>query len=173
MKHWTQANTSDFAYSISLDFFTQLEDRIEASGISRKELSTKLQVTPSAVSQTLNNPPDNPHLETLVQYARQLGLKVTIVSYDDDDPDNDKGPIYSGVFEKSWHAMGCPRDLSMFNESGATANATALILPRFAGANHPITDDSSTATQQSDVQVHEEVKNVTGGLYAQKAAAAA
>ncbi|MGA2886133.1 MAG: hypothetical protein ABSE80_13445, partial [Halobacteriota archaeon] len=89
MKHWTQANTSDFAYGISLDFFTQLD----------------------AVSQTLNNPPENPHLETLVQYARPLGRKVAIVLYDDNDPDNDKGPIYSGIFEKAWRALGCPRDL--------------------------------------------------------------
>jgi transcriptional regulator with XRE-family HTH domain len=117
MKHWTQANTSDFAYGISLDFFTQLDDQIEASGISRKDLSAKLQVTPSAVSQTLNNPPENPHLETLVQYARPLGRKVAIVLYDDNDPDNDKGPIYSGIFEKAWRALGCPRDLSIFNES--------------------------------------------------------
>ena len=116
MNHWTQANASDFAYSISLDFFNQLEERIESSGISRKELSEKMEITPSAVSQILNNPPDNPYLETLVQYARPLGLKVAVVVYDDGDPDNDKGPIYSGVFEKTWQAMGCPRDLSMFNE---------------------------------------------------------
>jgi transcriptional regulator with XRE-family HTH domain len=170
MNHWTQANTSDFAYSISLDFFTQLDDRIEESGISRKELSEKLNVTPSAVSQTLNNPPENPHLETLVQYARQLGLKVAIVSYDDDDPDNDKGPIYSGIFEKSWKAMGCPRDLSMFNEHVATANPTALILPFQVRANKPMMDVFGMATKQT--KIHKEVENVTGGQYVQKAAGA-
>jgi len=171
MKHWTQANTSDFAYSISLDFFTQLEDRIEECGISRKELSNKLQVTPSAVSQTLNNPPENPHLETLVQYARQLNSKVAVVLYDDDDPDNDKGPIYSGIFAKAWQAMGCPRDLS--EENGLTANQSVPIFPVCAQVNKVITNDPDTATKQSDVRIYKEVKNVTatGGQLAQRAVA--
>lgn len=115
MSHWTQANTADFAYSVSLDFFTQLEDRIDELGITRKELADKLGVTPSAVSQTLNDPPANPHVETLVQYVRPLGLKVALVTYEDNDPDNDKGPIYAGIFEKAWRSLGCPRDLSMLN----------------------------------------------------------
>jgi transcriptional regulator with XRE-family HTH domain len=172
MNHWTQAN-NDFAYSISLDFFTQLEDRMEESGVSRKELSTKLQVTPSAVSQTLNSPPNNPYLETLIHYARPLGLKVAVVTYDDNDPHNDKGPIYAGIFEKAWRAMGCPRDLSMFNERGATANAAALIVQHHAEANQPMRGDPNTASTQAGVELHKEVENVTGDVYAQKADAAA
>ncbi|MGA9647561.1 MAG: helix-turn-helix transcriptional regulator [Candidatus Korobacteraceae bacterium] len=111
MKHWTQASTGDFAYSISMDFFTQVEDRIDGSGMSRKEFAEKLNVTPSAVSQILNDPPDNPKIESLVKYAHGLGLKVAIVAYDDNDPSNDRGPIFSGIFEESWKRLGSPRDL--------------------------------------------------------------
>jgi transcriptional regulator with XRE-family HTH domain len=167
MNHWTQANTGDFAYSISLDFFTQLDDQIEKSGITRKELADKLEVTPSAVSQTLNTPPENPHLETCVQYARRLGLKVALVAYDDGDPDNDKGPIFSGIFEKAWEALGRPRDLSIFTGSGATANDTNSIVPRFSGGNKPILDEVST--KQLDIKIHTDVKNVMGDSYGQKA----
>jgi transcriptional regulator with XRE-family HTH domain len=114
MKHWTQQSTNSFAYNISLDFFAQLEDRIEELNISRKELAERLGVSAGAVSQMLNSPPENAHIETLARYARSLGLKVAIVAYDDGDPDNDKGPLYSGIFEKSWRAMGCPSDLGAF-----------------------------------------------------------
>lgn len=111
MKHWTQASTGDFAYSISMDFFTQVEDRIDGSGMSRKEFAEKLNVTPSAVSQILNAPPENPKIESLVKYAFGLGLKVAIVAYNDNDPGNDKGPVFSGVFEEAWRRLGSPRDL--------------------------------------------------------------
>lgn len=117
MSHWTQASASDFAYNISMDFFAQLEDQIEKAGLSRKELAAKLDVTPSAVTQILNTPPENPKVETLVQYARGLGLKVAIVAYDDNDPGNDRGPIYSGVFEESWRRLNRPRDLSDVQEA--------------------------------------------------------
>jgi len=111
MKHWTQANTADFAYSISLGFFTQLEDRLEQSPMKRRDYAEKLGVTAGRISQILNNPPDNPQLESLVQYARALGMKVAVVAYDDGDPENDKGPIFSEVFNVSWERIGKPRDL--------------------------------------------------------------
>jgi transcriptional regulator with XRE-family HTH domain len=112
--HWTQKSSEDFAYSLSLDFFTQLEDKLNESPMLRKDFAEKLEVTPGAVSQILNTPPMNPKLESLVRYARTIDLKVSIVVYDDNDHSNDKGPIYSGVFAKCWEKMGCPRDLSMF-----------------------------------------------------------
>jgi transcriptional regulator with XRE-family HTH domain len=176
MKHWTQANTGDFAYSVSLDFFTQLEDHIEESGISRAEIAKKLNVTPSAVSQILNNPPSNPKIESLVKYARELGLKVAIITYDDADPTNEKGPIFSGVFEQSWKAMGCPRDLSSFAEISNLTVAN-LVRPVFVRANELVSDEGRVVTEQPDVKVNEAVKNVVkqdaekfpGGMHGQRA----
>lgn len=111
MSHWTQGGVGDFVYSISLDFFTQLEDRIQGSKLQQKELAERLEVTPSAVSQMLSSPPGKPELETLVKYALAVGSKVSVVLYDDDDPNNERGPVYSGIFEKSWEALNKPRDL--------------------------------------------------------------
>jgi transcriptional regulator with XRE-family HTH domain len=163
MKHWTQS-TGDFTYNISMDFFTQLEDRMEEKDISRKELSSKLDVTPSAVSQILNTPPENPFVETLVQYARTLDLKVAIVSYDDDDPDNEKGPVYSGIFEKAWKRLGSPRDLSMFAENLVTANPTGLLIS--VGANEPNCDDFTAATKPLGFTQHKYAQNtIEGGQY--------
>jgi transcriptional regulator with XRE-family HTH domain len=168
MNHWTQTNTSDFAYSISLDFFTQIEDSMRQSGMSRKGLSQKIGVTPSAVSQILNNPPENPELETLVQYARNLGLKVAVVAYDDNDSNNDRGPIYSGVFEKAWEALGRPRDLSAFGE-GARDIPNAALIPDRIETNIVVGEDDSIDTKQA-ISPQGDCKNVTGALYAQKAA---
>ena len=116
MNHWTQGNVGDFVYSLSLDFFTQLEDRIHGSNLQQKELAERLEVSPSAVSQMLNSPPAKPELETLVKYARAVGSKVSVVLYNDDDPKNERGPVYSGIFERSWEALNRPRDLESVEE---------------------------------------------------------
>jgi transcriptional regulator with XRE-family HTH domain len=117
MSHWTQGGVSDFVYNISLDFFTQVEDRIHEAKLPQKELAERLSVSPSAVSQILNSPPEKPALETLVKYARAIGSKVSVVLYDDDDPANERGPVYSGIFEQSWRALDKPRDLDAVKEA--------------------------------------------------------
>jgi len=111
MSHWTQGNVGDFVYSLSLDFFTQLEDQIRVSKLQQKDLAEKLGISASAVSQMLNNPPEKPELETLVKYARAVGSKVSVVLYNDGDPTNERGPVYSGIFEQSWEALNRPQDL--------------------------------------------------------------
>ena len=116
MSHWTQGNVGDFVYSLSLDFFTQLEDRIHGSNLQQKDLAERLEVSPSAVSQMLNSPPAKPELETLVKYARAVGSKVSVVLYNDDDPKNERGPVYSGIFERSWEALNRPRDWESVDE---------------------------------------------------------
>ncbi len=112
MKHWTQESTGDFAYSISLDFFSQLQDRFEQSPMMQQDYAAEMGVSPSRVSQVFNDPPSNPKVESLVKYARALGMKVAIVAYDDGDPDDDKGPVYSEIFTKAWQNAGKPRDLA-------------------------------------------------------------
>jgi transcriptional regulator with XRE-family HTH domain len=112
VKHWTHGSTADFAYNLSLDFFTQLQDRLERSPLEQKELARRLGVTPGRISQIFNDPQENPKIESLVKYARSLGMKVSIVAYDDGDPDNYKGPIFSGVFNECWRRANCPHDMS-------------------------------------------------------------
>lgn len=114
MKHWTQESAKDFAYHLSLDFFTQLQDRFEQSELLRKEFAEKVGLSAGRISQIFNSPPENPKIDSLVRYALALGLKVSIVAYDDNDPTNDKGPVFSGVIAKCWEQMGRPRDLSAF-----------------------------------------------------------
>ena len=109
-QHWTSKSDADFAHRIGSDFVAQLETRIEDGGIEKQAIAAKLGVSPGRVSQVLNNP-GNIGILTMVQYARALGMKVAIIAYDDNDPDNNKGPISAEVFTRSWQNMGKPTDL--------------------------------------------------------------
>ena len=40
-----------------------------------------------------------------------LGMKASIVAYEDGDPENKRGPINSTVFQICWERCGKPRDL--------------------------------------------------------------
>ena len=108
-RHWTERSTDDFVHRLSSDFIVQLEKRIEAEQVAQKELASRLGLSDSAVSQTLNTP-GNLELRTMVQYARVLGMKVAVIAYDDADPDNTKGPIISEVFTECWQRLGKPQD---------------------------------------------------------------
>jgi transcriptional regulator with XRE-family HTH domain len=110
MAHWTEENADAFAHRIAFDFIAQLEKKLETLPLSQKELARKLAVSEGAVSKVLNNP-QNLTLKTIVKYSRALGIKATIVAYDDNDPNNEKGIIASEVFATSWERAGKPRDV--------------------------------------------------------------
>src|SRR5438445_6727164 len=106
--HWTQ-NLGDFAYWVGSDFTAQIETKLEAEEINNSTFAERLDVSPSRVSQVLHDP-GNLTLGNVVKYCRTLGMKVALVAYEDDDPDNDKGPINAEVFTKCWERLGKPRD---------------------------------------------------------------
>jgi transcriptional regulator with XRE-family HTH domain len=107
--HWTESSTADFVYRIASDFIMQLEKRLELQPMSQKELADKLNVTIGRVSQVFNNP-GNLTLRNFVQYSRALGMKVAVVAYDDDDLQNQSGPVNSDIFTKCWERAGRPHD---------------------------------------------------------------
>jgi transcriptional regulator with XRE-family HTH domain len=113
--HWTQQSIGSFVYSISASFTAQLERRMQKKEVSRTSLAARLNKTTGRVSQVLNDP-GNLSLRLIVEYARSLGLKVSLVAYDDDDPDNTKGPINPEVFVKSWEKLNRPVDLFEVDE---------------------------------------------------------
>jgi transcriptional regulator with XRE-family HTH domain len=79
------------------------------NSVSQVDLANKLDVSAGRVSQVLNNP-GNLSLKTVVQFARALGAKVSILGYCDDDPLNIKGPISTEVFTECWDKCGRPHD---------------------------------------------------------------
>jgi transcriptional regulator with XRE-family HTH domain len=121
--HWTSKSTDAFVDRLSFDFITQIQQKLEKTRTSRKEFAERLRVSAGRISQVFNAP-GNITLETAVDYARGIGMKVALVAYDDSDPDDIKGPINSEVFYKCWQLSGCPQDLSDFG----TANTTQMVL---------------------------------------------
>ena len=108
-QHWTNKSYTDFAYRIASDFTAQIEMKLEALRMERKDYAKLIGVKPSRVSQILNDP-GNLGLVSMVHYARVLGMKVAIVAYEDGDLNNSTGPINSQVFYESWRRVGMPRD---------------------------------------------------------------
>lgn len=105
--HWTEKSIGDFLFQITFDFIAQIEQRMETLPLKQSDLAKKLGIGESAVSQVLNNPP-NLKLKTIIKYARALGLKVALVAYDDNDPENKRGLVNSEVFTKCWEIAEKP-----------------------------------------------------------------
>jgi transcriptional regulator with XRE-family HTH domain len=107
--HWTTTSVKDYIYRIASDFVEQLDSKLEAKKLSRDALASKLNLSKGRVSQIFNNP-GNFTLNMLVKCARALELKVAIVAYDDNDPENRHGPIDSEIFRICWENAGKPTD---------------------------------------------------------------
>jgi len=113
--HWTERSIKDYLFRIATDFIAQLEKKMESEDISQDELAKRLKITKGRVSQVLNHP-GNISLAVFAKYARALGMKMSIIAYDDHDPLNKKGPINSEIFEICWEECGRPHDFWAFQE---------------------------------------------------------
>jgi len=108
--HWTQNSTAAFVYSISSNFIAQIETKIEQDGILQNDVAAKMNKTRARVTQILNSP-GNLSIRVMVELARAVGMKVSIVAYDDHDPTNMRGPIDPDVFRKCWEYADRPKNL--------------------------------------------------------------
>ncbi len=115
-RHWTEESVDNFASRLSFDFITQLAKKMESLPLSQAEFAEILGVTEGRVSQILNNP-GNPGLRKMVEYARALKLKVAVVAYDDNDPENERGPINPEVFLSCWEKLERPQDFFDLEDS--------------------------------------------------------
>jgi transcriptional regulator with XRE-family HTH domain len=127
-RHWTAESNEAFLHKISFDFVAQLEKKIEELPITQGMLARKLGVSEGAVSHILNNP-QNLTLKTIIAYARVLGLKVSIVAYDDGDPNNERGPIDSAVFTACWENVGRPSDFWSLNNRMQLVTTEVFVNP--------------------------------------------
>jgi transcriptional regulator with XRE-family HTH domain len=114
--HWTERGIKDYLFRIAADFVAQLERKLEAENITQDELAKRLKITKGRVSQVLNHP-GNISLANIVTYARALGMKMSIVAYEDSDPGNVKGPINAEIFRICWEKAGKPRDFWAVQET--------------------------------------------------------
>ena len=137
--HWTGRSVKDYLFRIATDFISQLAKKMESLPLSQDGFAEKLGVTKGRVSQLLNHP-GNISLAKMIEYASTLGLKVSVVAYEDDDPENKKGPIDSEIFQFCWERCGKPHDFWAFQtfteQDEVTGNATNAII--HVNMNKPI-----------------------------------
>lgn len=93
--------------TITFEFMMALYAKMEEKGISLEELAAKLGKTEKYVEKKFNDP-GKLSLDTMVPWAAALGLKVSVVPYDDQDPSFEKMPVYSGMFAGIWETIGRP-----------------------------------------------------------------
>jgi transcriptional regulator with XRE-family HTH domain len=134
--HWTASSVDDFVHRLSFDFITQLAKRLESSPLNRVKLASALGVSKGRVSQILNNP-SNLTLKRAVAYARALGMKVSVVAYDDGDHNNENGPVNSEIFSICWEKAGSPTDFqtaeSLSPIGGMATTNEAVVVPERKG----------------------------------------
>jgi len=126
--HWTERSTKDYHFRIAADFIAQLEERMESEGVTQKELSELTKLSKSRISQVINNP-GNLTVGLIVKFARALGMKVSLVAYDDGDPENTRGPINSEIFKTCWEDSGKPLDMWAFENTNQASNTNIIQFP--------------------------------------------
>jgi transcriptional regulator with XRE-family HTH domain len=114
--NWTEINIDNFLSRITFDFITQLEKRMESLPMTQAQLAEKLNLSESRVSQILNGS-HNLELKSIIKYARALGMKVAVVAYNDNDPNNNNGLINSEIFNTCWEKLDKPSDFFAVEES--------------------------------------------------------
>ncbi|MGH9692477.1 MAG: helix-turn-helix domain-containing protein [Candidatus Acidiferrales bacterium] len=112
--HWTSRSIADFVYRISSDFILQIEAKMGQGNINQSKIAEALGVTDGRVSQVFTNP-GNLTLKKMVEYAQTVGMKVSVVAYEDNDPGNQNGPIHSGIFNLCWERAGRPSNFTLLD----------------------------------------------------------
>lgn len=126
--HWTERNTEDFLYSIASDFIEALKEKMKVLGWNQTKLASLAKVDKSYVSRTFKDP-GNLTLETIVKFSRTVGMKVSILAYEDKaDPTNTRGPVDPEVFRLCWENEGAPADLWEVKQKRRMAQTDSILV---------------------------------------------
>jgi hypothetical protein len=104
MKHWTEEDGS-FANFVAEDLTNSIKSNADTS--YHKWVNTEW----------LFNRLAEVSLKLIVDLVRAANLKLAIFAYDDDDPNNERGPIFAEIFLKCWEHLGKPRDFKQLEEA--------------------------------------------------------
>jgi transcriptional regulator with XRE-family HTH domain len=110
MKNWTEESTANFRYRVAFDFIEDLQSRMDKKGLSQAAIAKLLNISEGRVSQVFHNP-GNLTIDTMIEYARALEVKLSIVAYDDGDKDNKQGLIPAEIFRLCWEKCGTPSSM--------------------------------------------------------------
>ncbi len=113
-------NVESHLSTITFNAILRLRQELEANNISQAKLAEAISKSPGRVSQVFN--PDRPMtLKQMVKVARAMGLKASVVFYDDGDKEDRFGPLNPGIFESCW--IECNKPVRMGQISASATNA--------------------------------------------------
>jgi predicted XRE-type DNA-binding protein len=107
--------------SVVFNAVSQIQSLFEKSGMSQAELAEKLGVTEGRISQILNAD-RSMTLKQMVRVARVMGLKASVVIYDDGDHEGKHGPLHPSIFEACWVKCGSPVRMGQISSAMAFTN---------------------------------------------------
>lgn len=129
--HWTERTPEDFLYSIASDFVEQLRAKMKRIGMSQARLAKAAKVSKGYVSQVFNDP-GNLSLVTIVKFAKAVGMKVSVVGYEDTDSEGaGRGPVNAEVFRICWERQGKPIDMWSIKEQSVAATPNTIDVKSF------------------------------------------
>lgn len=110
MTHWTEDSGAYIAF-IRSDFVTLLHKHMDNK--KRKKFADHFNITDEVINVFLLTKKFS--LEEMVDVCRLLGLKLSIVVYDDKDPDNNNGPVLGEVLLDFLNKVGFSREQKDIN----------------------------------------------------------
>lgn len=130
-KHWTEQSPENFLYSIASDFVEQLRAKMKTLGMSQSKLARAAKVSKGYVSQVFNDP-GNLTLITIVKFAKAVGMKVSVVGYEETTAEGaSRGPINAEVFRMCWERQGSPTDMWSFKQQNVAATPNTIDVKTF------------------------------------------
>ena len=115
LKHWTEESLDAFLFNIGHDFISQLEEQMQIKDLNHEKLANILKISTITLSEYFDDP-RKISLKTMLQCSRAVGMKLSVLAYDDGDESNKHGPINSKIFLKCWEDADKPRDMWAFEK---------------------------------------------------------
>ncbi|MCP3681286.1 MAG: helix-turn-helix transcriptional regulator [bacterium] len=116
MKHWTE-DAGAFRHWVVDEFVDVIKARLKEKNISQETFADMANCSKLAVLEILNKEEYQLlGISDMIKWARALGLKLSIVVYDDDDPDNKLGPVFAEAFVDLWDKCLRPRNFKALKE---------------------------------------------------------
>lgn len=108
--HWTEESTDAYKYALTFDFIDQVEAQIELKGITFEQLAVTVNYSPESLKKLFENPWDMT-IEFMIKLCKAVGMKLSLLAYDDNDPENYGGPINSQIILNCWEDRGKPKNM--------------------------------------------------------------
>jgi hypothetical protein len=127
MAHWTAKSISSYIFAVTSNFVITLENQLTRQKKKYKDLAKALNIPMAEVMYKIDNPQFLSLVECL-KWARAAGMKFILVAYDDEDTDNERGPVNCELVRLAWELLGRPDTMTQLREAAKKYNIESKVL---------------------------------------------